>query len=305
MKSLAGWLVVLSLAASACTQKPAPVTAASGEQPAYAERYPARLGDVRAAFADNETRARTGFAEFKAYPDALHNPNWERVKDVVEKADEAGKSSAYSEAALEGEAVARFFREEKDGLRQKVAGAVTYAANQKQCSEDLGGTAVVAMERGVDKQLEERLRDYNDAQRYIDDHQEELGKPNVDTLQKQADKIAHVSNVVHVRLELYRREIEALLDDSGSVRSTLDRTMKESDATLADPNASKTKKAVAQRRRTSAEAALGKLDAEVEQGKRSIEEMQQRITALQKDYRTALDALRDDLDHRAENAPKK
>ncbi len=300
MKSTATWLVVLSLAASACTQQQPAVTAASGEQPAYAERYPGRLGDVRAAFADDESRARAGFGELKGYPDALRNPKWENVKAAVQKADEAGRSSAYTEASLESEAVARFFREEKDGLRQKVGGAVSYASGQKECKEDLGGAAVGAMERGVDKQMEERLRTFNDADRYIEDHQDELGKPNVETLQKQVDKIARLSNISHVRLELYRREIEALLADSGAVRSTLEREVKDSDAVLADEAASKNKKAVAQRRKTAAEGSLAKLDSEVEQGRRSIDEMQQRITTLQNEYRQALDALVEELDRRAE-----
>jgi hypothetical protein len=226
MRSFSAWFVVVSLAAAGCAQKQAPPAAPSGEQAGYAERYPARLEHVRAHFASDETEARAGFSEFKGFPDALRNANFEATREVVLRADAAGKSSTYTEASLEAETVNRFFDEEKEGLRQKVGGAVSYAAEQKQCSEDLGGAAVGAMERGVNKQLEERLRSYNEAHRYIEDHQDELGKPNLDTLEKQADKIARASNVAHVRLELYRREIEALLDDSSSVRSTLDRTAK-------------------------------------------------------------------------------
>jgi hypothetical protein len=304
MKSFA-WLVVIALALAACNQKQAPVASPSGEQAGYAERYPERLGGARAHFADDESKARTALGEFKGFPDALHNTDYERVRDVVKQADAAGRSSAYTEAALESELVTRFFDEEKDGLRQKVGGAVTYAAKEKQCSEELGGVAVGAMERGVDKQQEERLRAHSEAHRTIEDHQEELGKPNVDALEKQADKIARTSNTTYVRLELYRREIEALLADASSVRSTLERTIKENDATLADAGASKTKKALAQKHKASAQAARDKLDSEVEQGKRAVEEMQQRETALQKDYTAALDALVQDLDQRAKNAAKK
>jgi len=300
MKCFAALLVVVSLSAVACTQKAGPVASPSGEQAGYAERYPARLEHVRARFASDEAKARGGLSEFKGFPDALRNPNFEKTREVVIRADAAGKSSAYTEASLEAETVTRFFDEEKDGLRQKVGGAVAYAAGQKNCSEDLGGAAVGAMERGVDKQLEERLRSYNEAHRYIEDHQDELGKANVDTLEKQSDKISRASNLAHVRLELYRREIEALLADAGSVRSTLDRTTQESDAVLADASASKGKKAVAQRRRTAAQTARAALDSEVDQGKRSVEEMQQRIATLQKEYQAALDALTDDLSKRAE-----
>jgi hypothetical protein len=56
---------------------------------------------------------------------------------------------------------------------------------------------------------------------------------------------------------------------------------------------------VAQRRLTSAQTARAALDAEVDQGKRSLEEMEQRIAKLQKEYQAALDALTDDLKQRA------
>ena len=295
------WFVALTLGMAGCAQQPAPVTGPSGEQAGYAERYPGRLGSVRARFAAEETKTRTHIGEFKGYPDALKNPDYLQVEQVYRKADEAGRSAAYTEAALEAETVERFFEEEKDPLRQKVGGSVSYAAKEKECkAEDLGSIAVVSMERGIDKQVEERLRDHSEAHRYIEDHQDELGKPNLDTLEKQADKVAHSSNVVHVRLELYRREVEALLGDASSVKATLDQTIQESDATLANASASKSKKALAQKRRTAAETAKNQLDTEVEQARRSVEEMSQRITALEKEYDTALDAVTQDLEQRAQ-----
>jgi hypothetical protein len=160
------------------------------------------------------------------------------------------------------------------------------------------------MERGVEKQLEERVRGQSEAQRYIEDHPEELGKQNLDALEKQADKISHASYVAHVRLELYRREVEALLADASTVGSTLNRTVQENQVVAADASASKTKKAAAARRQAAAEAAKTQLDAEVDQAKRAVEEMKTRIAALQKDYQTALDALQDDLKKRAQTAPK-
>jgi pyruvate/2-oxoglutarate dehydrogenase complex dihydrolipoamide acyltransferase (E2) component len=276
----------------------------SGEQPGYAERYPGRLTATRARFADEETKARSDFGEFKGFPEALRNTDFSAVDTVIVKADAAGKSSSYTEAQLEAESVKRFFAEEKDGLRQKVGGAVAYGAKEKQCTEDLGGIAVGAMERGVEKQLEERVRSYSDAQRYIEDHPEELGKQNLATLEKQADKISHASYVVHVRLELYRREVEALLGDASTVSSTLDRTLRENEAVATDAAASKAKKAAATRRHAAAKAAKDQLDAEVDQAKRAVEEMKTRISAIQSEYRTALDALREDLKKRAENLPK-
>jgi hypothetical protein len=301
MRYFGHWLLALPLFTLGCNHDQPPVTSPSGEQAGYAERYPARLQAIRARFADDESTARTTLSDFKGYPDALRNPDYRQVRTVVDKADATGRSSAYTEAALEAENVQRFFDEEKDGLHQKVGGAVSYAStSQQKCSEDMGGVAVGAMDRAVEKQLEERLRAHSDVHRYIEDHQEELGKANVDTLNKQADKIARTSNVAYVRLELHRREVEALLADSSTVESTLDKTIKESDAVIADPNAPKTKKALAEKRRTAAQNARNALGAEVEQDRRAVDEMKQRITSLQNDYKTALTALEDDLERRAE-----
>ncbi|HET9958385.1 MAG TPA: hypothetical protein VFQ61_28010 [Polyangiaceae bacterium] len=299
--ALGTWLLVGCVAALAlaCNQPPPKVVESSGEQAGYAEHYPSRLGTIRSRFADEEGKAKTESGEFKSYPEALKNPDLESTRDVYELADSTGKSSAYTEAALEAETVTRFMDEEKDGLHQKVAGGVNYAATQKNCSEDLGGVAASAMDRGVEKQLDERLRKQSEVHRYIEDHQDKLGKANLDTLNKQADHITHASHVVHVRLELYRRELEALLEDQSTVRSTLDRTIKDSDAVLADAGASKPAKTLAQKRKAAAEAAQKQLDAEVEQAQRAVTEMQQRNDALKKEYEDALEAMNKSLEEHA------
>lgn len=296
-------LALAALAASGCAQAPGPVAAPSGEQPAYAEAYPARLGGLRSRFASDETAARSSIAEFKAYPDKVKGANYQQVKAIVERADESGRSSDYADAALEAESIQRFLEEEKDPLRQKVAGGVAYAAKQKDCSEDLGGAAVASMERGIDKQLEERLRRHNEAHRYIEEHADELGKANADTLEKQADVIARTSHIAFVRLELYRRDLEASLDEASDARSTLARTVTESDTALAEGKPSAKRRAVLERRKSAAQAASSQLDSEVEQGRAALTEMEQRIGNLQREYDTALEALVDDLERRAEAAP--
>jgi len=291
-----------ALLALACSQKPAPLTAPSGELASYAEVYPTKLTGVREAYARDESEARTAIAEFKPIPDSLKGADFTHVKAVVERADAAGRSSSYTEAALEGQAVERFMTEEKEPLRQKVAGGVNYAAKQKNIEEDLGGAAVASMERGVDKQLEERLRRHGDAHRYIEEHQEELGRANVEPLEKHADRIARTSHIVHVRLEMYRRELEQMLGDASTVKGTLDRVIRENDAVLTDANASRNKKQVAERRKQAAQNARNRIDIDVEQAERARGEIETRIQGVQKEYATALDALMDDLDQRIAQA---
>lgn len=296
--TLSGVAVTLVLALG-CSQKQPPLTASAGDQASYAERYPTKLTGVREAYADDETAARTNISELRALPDSVKAADYTHVKAVVERADATGRSADYSEAMLESESIRRFMEEEKDPLRQRVAGGVNYAAKQKNITEDLGGAAVHSMERGIDKQLEERLRTRGDAHRYIEEHEDELGRANLEVLEKHADRIARTSHIVHVRLELYRRELTELLGDASAAKSTLDNVIRENDAILLNASASKKKKDVAERRKASASAARNRIEIDVEQAERAKSEMEMRIQGIQKEYKEAFDALLADLDQRA------
>lgn len=286
---------------TACTTQPAPTFASAANESAYAERYPTALLGARTEFADDETRAREIFAEFPKYPAALSNPDGEQVSEIVTRADAAGKSGAYARQMEEQSHVKRFFSEEKEELNQKVGGAAQYAAKQKECTADVSSPAVGALDRGVDKAMEDRLRDHDEAQRYIEDHQDALGKANLEKLQKQADDISLASYLVHVRVKQLKLELAQLIDESSNVKKTLERSDKEAQAVLADSAASKQAKVTAQKRTDAAKKASNGLDIEVEQAKRAVQEMDGRSDKLEKDYGAALDALQKAL----KDLPKK
>ena len=276
---------------SACSTRPAPAFASSANESGYAERYPAALLAVRTEFANDETRAREIFSAFSNYPGALTAPDGEQVLGVVTRADAAGKSGSYAQEMDEQSHVTRFFSEEKDGLNQKVGGAAQYAAKQKECTVDVASPAIGALDHGVDKALETRLRDHDEAQRYIEDHQDALGKPNLEKLQKQADDITLASYLVHVRVKQLKLELTRLTDEASDVKKTLAHSDTDAQAVLADSAASKPAKTTAQSRATAAKTASTGLDIEVEQAKRAVEEMDARTDKLDKDYSAALDGL--------------
>jgi len=286
---------------SACTTQPAPTFASAANESGYAERYPTALLGARTEFAADETRAREIFADFPKYPGALTNPDGEQVSEVVSRADSAGKSGAYARQMEEQGHVSRFFNEEKDGLNQKVGGAAQYAAKQKECTVDVSSPAIGALDRGVDKAMEDRLRDHDEAQRYIEDHQDALGKANLEKLQKQADDITLASYLVHVRVKQLKLELSQLIAESSDVKKTLERSDKEAQAVLADSGASKQAKTTAQKRADAAKKASTGLDIEVEQANRAVKEMDARSEKLDKDYSAALDALQKAL----KDLPKK
>jgi len=291
------------LSSLACAKQPPPLTAPSGEQPSYAEQYPAQLNTLRTRFAADEAKVQAALPQLEPAAQKLGNADPATVKQLFELADADGKSSAYADQALEAETVSRFWDEEKQPLHQKIGGAVSYASKQKECSkecgDDLGGVAAGASDRAVEKQLEERQARVGELHRFVEDHEDELGKPNTDAAEKQAGALAELSHLTHVRLELYRRELEGTLSEASDVRSTLERTSKESDAVLADAKASKSKKALAEKRKASAAAASAALDSEVDQGKRALADMEQREKKLVSDYDKAFDALKASLDQKA------
>src|SRR5450432_3183336 len=284
--------VALFIAAvlSGCSSEPAPLFASSGKESSYAEHYPASLLALRTDYATGETHAIEIFSGFPNYPGALTAPDGQQVLAVVTRADAAGKSGSYAAQMGEQQDVAHFFSDEKDSLNQKVGGAAQYAAKQKECTVDVASPAIGALDHGVDKALEERLRGHDEAHRYIEDHQDALGKPNLEKLQKQADDISLASYLVHVRVKELKLELSRLVDEASDVKKTLGRSDTEARATALDPT-----------RATAAEGASANLDSEVEQAKRAVADMDARSVQLEKDYNAALDALEKALG----NLPKK
>ncbi len=291
------------LTSLACSKQPPPLTAPSGEQPGYAEQYPSRLTTLRTRFAEDEAKVKAALPQLEPASQKLGTADPATIQQLFELANETGKSGAYASQALEAETVTRFWDEEKQPLHQKIAGAVSYQSKQKQCSkecgDDLGGVAAGASDRAVEKQLEERQERVGEIHRFVEDHEEQLGKPNVDTAEKQANAIAQLSHITYVRLEMYRRELEASLNESSDVGSTLDRTQKEADAVLADEKASKNRKALAEKRKASAAAAKASLDAELQQAKQALADMEQREKQLVTEYEKSFGALTDALEQKA------
>lgn len=297
---------VFALAAGCNQQQQPALSASSANEPAYAERYPAQLSTARTRFAKDEEEVQKLTTDFQKFPDELDKPDWMVVGAVVEEADQAGKGWDYAAGQSEQQAVRDFYDQEKQPIVQKVGGAADYAAKQKKCEDvELYGPVAGGLDRAVDQQLEERVRSRSVAQRTIEDNQDLVGKPNVDKLEKQADKIALASYLVHVRLPQTKRDIDAALADASDVKKTLERTKERAAVVESNPQASKSAKQLAQKRASAASAAEAQLDAEVAEAKKLSEQIEQRANAAEKTYETALQTLKDTVKQRAESGAKK
>jgi hypothetical protein len=155
----------------------------------------------------------------------------------------------------------------------------------------------------VEKQLEERLRAYSDAQRYIEEHEEELGKPNVEKLQDQADDISYASYLVHVGVKETKEDIETMVAEASEVESTLNKTIEESKKVSEDPKASPEKKKRAQENAAKAEASKNRIQGEVQQAQQVQKELDQRMDQLKKEYDEALKQLKEKIEKKCEGKP--
>jgi hypothetical protein len=301
-------LVLMVLAGPAgalvgCNKQPV-LTTPSGEQSAFAEHYPARLAEIRTRFSEEEARTRDSFDGIRTLPSRLRHDQIEDLDvllEVVHQADAAGRSQYYVDETLRQEDMLLLFSEGRGALKRRVAGSVAYTLKDQECAKEhqaeLGNAAARATERAVGRQLEQRLHDHNEATHYIAAHAAVLGQSNLAELSKQADALARASFVAHVRLELYRRELDRLLADQADVKVTLERSEREGTAELGNSELPKARKAAIQERVTASKAARTALDQEVEAARAAEKGMEATIEALQKDYALLVRTLLDELAH--------
>ncbi|MFC1642116.1 hypothetical protein ACFL5O_05425 [Myxococcota bacterium] len=269
-----------------------PQVASGAGETGYASRYPTELGAARGGLQTHESDLKMLTGKFPSYPNELQDPSWPHVLGVVERADRAGRAQTYVQRAGESRVVERFFEEEKPELTRKVGGAAQYAAAQKGCKDaDAYSAAAYALDKSVKKQLQERLRERNEAHLYLEDNQEALGKKNLPNLEKQADEIAYSSYIAHVASVEVKVRLKAMLAQDQEVRATLDRTISETQSVASDPNRSEADRKAAQKRLEAAQAGKQGLDTEVQQADRVLKNIDERIRVMQEAYSQALESL--------------
>lgn len=265
----------------------APQIAGAGEQVSYAARYPDQMDTLNKQLQSDEQDARTSMDSWDKMPAEVTGAQKLDVKGMVGKADHAGKSGGYVAERRKMNDVRAFYTEEKDEIGKKVAGSVEYAAQQKGCGDkELGGAAVYGVKEAIDKRIEHRLRDANEAQVELDDHRHETDKATADKLEKRLDEIATTSYLVHVDIVDTRNQLEERRGEAGKVKSTLDKAIEKSRSSKRPDAAKRTAELEKQR------AAIDALD---EQAKQNLQGVDERIKKLQKDYDDKLAALKDKL----------
>jgi hypothetical protein len=298
LRSLA---LVLAFLSAACHhhRQPVPTTPAP-EQIDYAAAYPGRLRAVRDDFAAAEAEARRSFGGLRSLPSLASAESADEAAELVRRADAAGRSQPYVDEALHQEDVAALMNDGQGAIRRRVGRSVASFAKErgkeKECLKDedvdaLAGAASAATDRSVGRQLEARLRAHSSAHAYLRAHADELGEQKVPALARQVDAVSRASFISHVRLALYRLELDDLLDQQKAVRTTLERDAAEGHGALASDTLSKSHRLAVEAQVAEDEAARQALEGEIEASERARQDMEGRGSALQQEYQAVLDAV--------------
>jgi hypothetical protein len=290
---LVGALALPALAACSSSNKPEPAVASAAGQSNYALRYPAAVDALRNEYSTKRQDARTLGGNFARYPDELAGARPDEVWPVLERADEAGRSASYVQERRSLEQVKTFFNEERDDIGRRVGGSAQYVAQQKGCANaDVGGAATAALKDAVDKRIEKRMRDHNEAHASLERLRPGLGKERADKLEKQADEVAEASYLVHVGLVDVKNRLNAYLADADEVRKTLDAGLTAEGQFQAKPGLADADRKASNDRVTALNQSKGQLDGVVAQGRELAARMEDDIKAAQKEYADAFAALK-------------
>jgi hypothetical protein len=277
-------------------QQMQPTMASSVDSVAYAQRYPETLESTRTLLAEEKTQAQSLSAGLAAQTKELKTPvDTDLLLEIVDAADDAGKSEAMAQAHAQDRAVRAFWEEERGTIGSRVSNSVQQKATEAKCEgNELTSSVPYALREGVDKQLERRLRSQNGAHVIVERNRVALGQANLPVVQKLVDDVTMSSYLVHIALIEDSNRISSMLREQRGVQRTLD------DAIEAETNPANAA-ATASERKASAErlAALTKARDSMAQvvtnAEGEVKTSQDQVKAAQAEYDAALSELRDEL----------
>jgi hypothetical protein len=279
-----------------------PEFAPSTDQPSYAKQHPAQLKSASQDFEEQLALAETLSQELKEYPGELKDPDWKGTLEVVDRADLEGRSPHYATSLEQNGDVAAFYEAEKPEIHKGVGGAVQYHAKNKGCEADMYSPAAHALDKTMDKRLEQRTRDHSEAHSYIALNEPSLGKANIPALQRQADRIALASYVTHVGLVRKKNQLDTLLSDADAVDRTLEQRIKELEAQPLDEKAPAEQVKARQDELEALQTARSTLAEQLAPARQQAEAAEQRIMQARQSYDDALSKLKESIEQQAAQA---
>lgn len=295
--------LALSAAAGCAETKPEPEIASAASQESYAVGYPQALTEATTSFSQIQSEIRKELGQLPGYPGKLKDPGWARVRDVVTRADQAGKSSAYVERMRRIEGAFEFFSTEKDEITRKVGGSVQFLVKKKGCDVEVSGAVSGPLKDTIDKQLEKELRDANEAQHLIERYRTALGKENAAALEQQADAISRASYLVHIQLVEDKVRVQRMLAEADEVQRTFDAALAAERSFQAEKRTTPAEKKASDDRIAEINKSRALLDSAVKQGSSLLPNLDQQVQAMTREYDEALAKLLAAIDEKAKSEP--
>ena len=289
MSRIVAWYAVpfsaLVSVLAACGGAPRSSVPSAADQTSYAVRYPRELDRLSKDLQQNEQDARAVMTTWESVPNDLGTVKDMDLRALFEKANRAGKSSGYASERKSYDAVRTFHHDEQGEIGKKVAGYVDFAAKGKcRDSDGLGGAAAAGVKDGIDKSLERRLRDANEATAFLEDDKGTLDKATLDKLAKRLDDAAYASYLVHVAIVETKTSLSERNNEASRVRTTLDDAIKEHKARSEDGSRPEPARKASAKRVDELTEARKSLDPLVERARIGLAEADARLVQLTKDY---------------------
>jgi hypothetical protein len=295
--------LALSALAGCADQVPEPVIASSASQEGYAVGYPQALTEATTSFSQVQTEIRKELGQMPNYPGKFKDPGWARVRDVIVRADQAGKSSAYVERMRRVEGAFEFFATEKDEITRKVGGSAQFLVKKKGCDVEVSGAVAGSLKDTVDKQLEKELRDANEAQRAVERYRTALGKENAAALELQADSVSRTSYLVHIQLVEDKLRVQRMVAEANDVKQTFDAALAAERAFQAEKRTTAPEKKASEDRIAEINKSRAALDAAVQQGNSLLPRLDEQVQGMTREYDDALAKLLAAIDEKAKSEP--
>lgn len=304
MKVICFVCLVLSVALVGCAARQTePAFAPSAEAVGYAQRYPEQISVETQALAADEGRAQELIAGLPKHAAELKEaPHPELVLAIIEASDEAGRTRDFRDAQGEARLVQRFFDAERGPVSARAGAAAEQKMTEGKCEKvEVGGAISYALKDGVEKQLEKRLRARNDAHVLIEREKGKLTPPTIARLQQLADDIALASYLVHVGLVEQQSQLERLVSERRSVKSTQQDALARERSYAAEPSHTDAEKRASRVRLEALEKSSAAIDNEANKAEKQLEGLRERTEKAQKDYADAKKALEVEFAHTADS----
>jgi hypothetical protein len=292
------FLAPLILLAAACAERQVVVRSdSSAEAASYAASYPERLTAGTTMLKEDAEQVRSLNRELAGRDkDLPQEAEPVLLLEIIEAADSAGRSQAFVDANHEARSVRGFWEEERGPIIGRANNAVQKQATEKNIQDlDVGPQLSYAVKDGIDKQLEKRLRENNEALRLIEINKAALGAGNVARVQKLADDIAMASYLVNVAIVEDRDAIERLNSERRSVESSIDRALEDEQHYRERTAKTPADRRASEERTQRLQKAKGQLAPEADKAEASVRDIDPAIQQARDEYDAALNALKDTI----------